>query len=732
MKAALKSIGRAASVIACAVTAWIALAPVAATAAEDAPPVALIADEVRYSAETGVVRARGAVQVFYKGRTLTAEEVIYDSAADQVSAVGPITLRTERGETVFADAATLDADLEEGLIAGARSVIEGGGKIASVEARREENRYNILEKAVFSPCEVCSDRPTPLWRIRAERIVHDQVERQIHYEDAFFDVAGVPVGFLPYFRHPSPEVKRASGLLAPEVSRDRGYGVGVKTPYFYVIDDHSDATITPFISSGDGAILETEYRRRFENGFIEVDLFAGVTNYGDDARGARARIGGFGEGRFTLDDGVFAGFDFAFAADDPFLRRYDYTERDRLNSEAFVRAYDGPNFASGSVAFIQSLRAAEPQGGIPVAVPELSARYVVEAPGVGGEFGLDFDAAGLIREDGRDVGRLSLGADWSRDAITKGGLVLRGFAEARADFYAIGDDPGFDDDAARFSPRAGVEARFPLISFGDAIGGAVGGGGGGATHILEPIAQFTIAPDLRDGDIPNEDSVLVEFDEMNLFETDRFSGFDRRETGAYATLGARYEYFDDQGLGFRASGGRILRFDDNVDFTAESGLDGDTSDYVLGASVSYKDWLEFDTRWRLSDELAANRAEIIGRVNYDPVSLYGYYLYVDADPAEGALADRSEVSLGASVLLDRNWTLGGDVRRDLIADRFVTAGGVVTYEDECAGLDVYVRRQFTESLSSPRGTSFGLRVRLFGGGTSDQSKASGACAYGAQ
>lgn len=728
MPAAHIPIGRAAALFA-AVCAFVLTAtpPALAQGAGDEPPVALIADEVRYSAETGVVRARGAVQVFYKGRTLTAEEVIYDSAADQVSAVGPVVLRTEGGETVYADTATLDADLREGLILGARSVIAGGGKIAAVEARREDDRYNILEKAVFSPCEVCADTPTPVWRIRAERIVHDQQEREIHYEDAYFDVFGVPIGYLPYFRHPSPEVKRASGLLAPEATRDRAYGLGVKQPYFYVIDDHSDATITPFISTSDGAILEGEYRRRFENGFIELDAFTGVTDYGGDGKGARARFGAFGTGRFTLDDGVFAGFDLAVSADDPFLRRYDYTNRDRLTSEGFLRAYDGSSFASGSVAFIQSLRAGERQGAIPVALPEISMRYATIAPGIGGDLAFTLDGAGLLREDGRDVGRMSLGAEWSRDAVTDGGLVLRGFAEARADFYAIDDDAAFDDDAARFSPRAGVEARYPLIAFGDSLIGD-----GGATHVVEPIIQFVVAPDLVDGDIPNEDSVLVDFDAQNLFETDRFAGFDRRETGAYVTLGARYEYFDDEGLELRASGGRILRFDDNDDFSAASGLDGDLSDYVVAGSMSYRNLLELDGRMRLGSAFGVNQAEVLGRVVYDPFTLFGAYLFVDADPAEGAPADRSEISLGGTIALDRNWTIGGDLRRDLIVDRFVSTSGVLTYEDECAGLDLYVRRELTESLSSPQGTTVGVRVRLFGAGAGDQSKASGACAYGAQ
>ena len=689
-------------------------------AAEREEPVALIADQIEYDADTGVVRASGAVEVYYRGQTLTADVITYDSRADRVTAEGDIVLRTDRGETVFADMAALDADLRAGVVEGAQSVIAGNGKIAAVEARRIDGRYNVLEKAVFSPCEVCAANPVPLWRIRAERIIHDQEAQEIHYEDAYFDFAGVTVGFLPYFRHPSPEVERATGFLAPQITRDRGYGLAVKAPYYFVIGDHSDLTLTPFLSTGDGALLETEYRRRFESGFIDLSLFTGVTDYGDDGRGAQVRLGGFGEGRFTLDQGLYAGFDYAFAIDDPFLRRYDYTERDRLSSEAFVRAYDGADYATGSVFFLQSLRDFEPQDAIPVGLPEISIRKVVETPMLGGgELGLGVDAIGLIRDDGRDIGRVSVGADWSRQWIAPSGLVLRGFAEAQADFYRIGDDPAFDNNAARFLPRAGVEARMPFVRAET----------GGGTHVIEPVMQFTVAPDVFQGDIPNEDSILVELDEKNLFETDRFDGFDRVETGAYATLGARYEYFGDD-FTVRAAGGRILRIEDDRVFSASTGLNTDASDYVAALGLGLSDWAELTTRWRFSDDFSVNRAEIGGRVDYDPFELYGYYLFVDADFTEAAFSDRSEISLGAAVTVDRNWTLGGEARRDLIADRFVNWGGVLTYEDECAGLDFYVQRQFTQSADAPRGTSVGFRVRLFGAGAGDQSKASGRCAYG--
>ena len=704
-----------------------------AAVAEDKPvfhrqtdqPVALVADQIDYDSVAGVLTATGAVEVYFGGRTLTADRIVYDSRSDRISAEGRIALRTETGEILFADAADLDTELQDGLIRGARSVIaNGGAKISAVEAQRVDNRYNVLSKAVFSPCEVCANNPTPLWRIRARQIIHDEDKGEIHYDQAFFDLMGVTVGFLPYFRHPSPEVKRASGFLEPEFEIDGAYGAALKVPYFLTLGDSADLTVTPFISAGDGALLEVQYRRLFERGFVDLTIVGGVTDYGNDSRGFRARIGGFGAAEVQVRDGVYVGFELQVAADDPFLRRYDYTDNDRLTSEAYVRAYDGRNYATVTAAYLQSLRANDPQGAIPYVIPEFDARYVLDTPFLGGgEFGLSLNGVGLVRDDGRDSARVSFGVDWSREVITDGGLVLRGFADARADYYAFEDDPAFDDDAARFSPRAGIEARMPLSRTDEA----------GGLHVVEPFVQLVVAPeDLNDGDIPNDDSVLTEFDTLNLFDADRQTGFDRVETGSRITIGGRYQRFFRDGLSFKAAGGRIFRIEDITDFSANSGLNDDESSYVASLDVSYRDWAEVRSSWRFSDDLGIERADILASADYDPFSLYASYFFVEKDAAINSPINRSELTLGGAVRLDRNWSVSANARRDLIADRFVTAGAVLSYVNECAGFDAFIKRRFTESVSAPEATTVGLRVRLFGAGGGDQSRASGACAYGAE
>ena len=129
------------------------------------------------------------------------------------------------------------------------------------------------------------------------------------------------------------------------------------------------------------------------------------------------------------------------------------------------------------------------------------------------------------------MARFSLAGGLDRTWVTGPGLVLRGFADAAGDLYTFDDDPVLGDaDEARLRSTAGLEMRFPMVQRTPQV-----------TRIVEPIIQIAHGAQTGDvNDIPNEDSLLVEFDETSLFSTNRFPGTDRYETGTYANVGLRY------------------------------------------------------------------------------------------------------------------------------------------------------------------------------------------------
>lgn len=690
-------------------------------------PVALVADRIAFDEAAGTVTARGSVEVYYGARTLTAEAITYDSRTDRIRAEGPLVLRDPSGATLFASYADLDAGLRDGLIEGARALIaDGAGRLAAVEGRRIDGRYTALSKAVYSACEVCPEAPTPLWAIRARRIVHDEERRTVHYEDAVFEVLGQPVAWLPFFSHPDPTVRRKSGFLAPTAGGSTTYGYFAKLPYFWAIDPTRDATITPFLTTGDGPILQLEYRQRLDSGGFAFSGSGGWLDTGEDGE-AEARGHIFGDGRFALDDfgigdGAVAGFDIALASDKGYLRRYDFLNDPRLDSEVYVERWGPSGYFDLGALYFQTLREDEQQDEIPFVLPEFVWRHEVDPGPDLGDLGFELSGVGLARADGRDRARVSLAADWSRRAILDRGVSLRAFAGARGDLYAFNDDPTFGDDTvARFAPYAGGEAFLPLIAR-DA----------GVSHLLEPGVQVIVAPsDLNPDEIAaddtDEDSLIAEFDETNIFSLNRSSGYDRIESGTRVNLGLRYARMADDPLRLDASAGRVFRITDDTAFSEGSGLAGAASDYVGAWSIGWGPWAELSNRIRLADDFGINRNEFRARIDIGRARLDGSYVFLQQDATQGALDDRAEAAVAASFDITPQWTISGAVRRDLEAQDYVDARAAIAYRSECASLEAFIGRDFVSRQDAPASTSFGVQVRVFGLGD-DRDRRSGVCA----
>ncbi|GMG82302.1 LPS assembly protein LptD [Paralimibaculum aggregatum] len=672
-------------------------------------PVALVADEIDYDTTTRELVASGNVEVYYGERTLTADRLIYNDATGRIRAEGNLVLRDPTGVTLFAEFADLDAELKDGILKGAQSVLDRYSRLSAVEARRVDDRYNILSRAVYSACEVCADEPTPLWRIRARQVIHDQENRIIHYEDARLEVFGVPVLWTPYFSHPDPTVERASGFLTPSVSSSaENYGYGVKLPYFLVIDEQTDLTLTPFVTTNDGIVGELEFRRAFETG----NLFFKGSAVRSDFTGDRELHGHVdSEGLFRAFDSFDWGWDVKFASDDAYLAYFDFSNEDRLTSELFASSYSRDGFFDISTARFQSLRDDEPAGQIPFVIPDMAARYEFDDPLAGGRIGAFMNSQGLLRTNGEDTGRISFGLDWERELLLPVGLALKGFAEIRGDAFFIGDsdDPDQDPTAFRFAPLIGVEARYPFVS------DASTGGFEGITQVIEPVAQFILAPyGGNDDDIPNEDSLITEFDETALFDRSHFNGYDRVEEGPRFNLGLRYALYSDFGLDFDATVGRVLRFDEETAFSEGSGLDGMASDWVGAWSASYDPYVTVSQRIRVADdglEVTRNEAELglrFGQVGFDL-----QYVFLEADPDEGADDDREELFTRARWNVTDEWSVNGFLRRDIERREWVSLGGGVRFANECCSVTAFVRRSFTDQENVSAGTSFGITVELF-------------------
>ena len=217
-------------------------------------PVTFTADSVEYDRENSLVIAQGHVEAWQNDHVLRADHITFDRNTGVAAAKGNVVLLEPDGQVLFADYAELTQDMKNGVLRDMRAILAENGRLAANGARRTDGQINELSRVVYSTCNLCAKDPTrpPLWQIRALSAVQDLEHKKIEYQDAVMEMYGIPVGYMPYFWHADPSVKRASGLLIPSIGASSHIGAFFAQPYYWVIDDQSDATFTPMITTRAG------------------------------------------------------------------------------------------------------------------------------------------------------------------------------------------------------------------------------------------------------------------------------------------------------------------------------------------------------------------------------------------------------------------------------------------------------------------------------------------------
>ncbi|MEC7669133.1 MAG: LPS assembly protein LptD, partial [Pseudomonadota bacterium] len=396
---------------------------------EPAPPALLLADRV-FVEDGNRLIAEGNVEALYEDTRLNADRIIYDQTAGTLLIEGQVRITDPNGNIFLADSAEVDAELKNGLLRGARVVLDEQLQLASLEARRVDGRYTQMSKVAVTSCQVCGRDQVPLWQIRARRVIHDEVEKQIYFDEATFHIHKIPVFYAPRLRIPDPSLKRARGFLTPSIRSSSLLGVGIKLPYFVPLGDHQDLTFTPYLSPNTRT-LETRYRRAFRYGDIEIN--SAISQ--DDLTSDNWRGYVFGTGLFRLPRDFKLKFDFQKTTDDAYLDTYGYSGSDRLKSSIEVSRTRLDEYFSAGVIRYESLRVSEDDDTQPALIFDVEYEKRLHPKALGGEIRLGFNAHHHYRTstldvdgsdddtlvDGRDTTRISTEMSWHRRWTLAGG-----------------------------------------------------------------------------------------------------------------------------------------------------------------------------------------------------------------------------------------------------------------------------------------------------------------------
>lgn len=677
-------------------------------------PVAFTADNFEYDRAAGIVTASGHVEAWQNDHVLHADKVTFDRNTNVAAAEGNVVLTEPDGQVLFADYAELTQGMREGVLKGMRTLLAQNGRLAANGARRTDGKVNEVTHAVYTTCNICKTDPTkpPLWQFRAYSAVQDVDDKRIEYQDTILDVMGVPVFYLPYFSHPDPSERRASGFLTPSFGSSSHIGAFFDLPYFWAIDPQRDLTIHPLLTTTFGPQLSAEYRQKFNDGYVRINAGMAYDN------GPQAFV--FATGRFTYDETWRYGFDLNRTTSTNYLRDFQVQNYSSvLSSSAYVEGFGTGAYTKVSVNAYQGAATSIDNRKLPYALPRYEYSYFGEPDALGGRLRFDTTDFNVVREVGNNTQRAGISLEWDRPFTGQLGEQYKLILHTDAAAYVATDlnqQPTYGTinatQTAHAQPTVGVEFRWPFMRASAKSG----------TQTIEPIVQLLGSPNtgrFLNSNIPNEDSLDLDFTDANLFSINKFSGIDRTEGGMRANVGI-HSAWAIGGASVDGLIGQSYRVHTDDSLPLLSGLDHRLSDVVARVTITPASYFDLTARTRVSPRNGnINFVDTVASAGVPKLRMNAGYLYSNTNPyflydqpptlslpssyPASYFIPRNEVTVGASSQFDA-YKFSGYVKRDLQLGKLVSVGVRGTYENECLIFDVNAFKRYT-SINNDSGST---------------------------
>jgi LPS-assembly protein len=697
-------------------------------------PFLLRADEITYDQDMDIATATGNVEISQGDRVVMADTVSYNRRSQVVTASGNITLMEPSGEVIFGDYVELEDDLREGFISNIKVLLTDNTRIAAVAGQRTDGSRKEFVRGVFSPCNLCDSDPhrAPLWQMKGVRMTHDEVDREISFEDATLEMFGVPVFYWPYFSTPDPTVKRRSGFLNPNTGYARGVGGWYGQPYYGVLSDSADFTFEPRYFTETGAFFGGEFRQAFDNATLRV---AGSVADGPRIEGGNPvpntsswRGNVAGEGRWEINDEWRSGFDVNRATDRTYTNKFhvntSYRQFGRYDlpnfrtSDVFAEGFRGDNYAQMSAFAFQDNVGGSIAEQVPKALPYASYSYVTQRDQLGGYVKVDSNALVIAREKvpsgpttlARNMNRVGTFSGYYLPVTTSDGSVWNFSTTIEADGYYVQDgydtaaNKPFSGSTGRLHPQTAAEWKYPMVNQVDTV-----------SYLIEPKADVVVGPN---GDnprrIPNEDAQAFEFDDTNLFSLRRFAGTDRIATGQRVDYGVTAGAYGLKGGSTSGFIGQSVRAHGDSSFDINSGLRDQVSDIVGRVTVSPRRYIDLSYRFRLDHStLATNRDEVSASMLVAPRSSVSISYLRFAKPVVDVSTTRTEqISTSSLIALTEYWNLYGAYAYDLVQQQSRIGRIGAYYRDECFAILLSVDETFQSDRDIQKGLSVLVRFGL--------------------
>ena len=553
--------------------------------------VILKADIIKYDSNLDTLTANGNVYVSMDKYIFRADSLYYDIKKDVLFAEGNIRIKDEEGKIVTGQRAVLKDRLKKGIIDEFILKLPDDSLLMAASANRHDTNRVSLHKAVFTPCKIyCGNKP--IWQIKAKDTDIDYEKQRITYKHMFFEVFGLPVAYLPYFFHSTPNAPAQSGILVPRITKDK-----FVLPFYFRAKPNLDFTLSPRISKNH-TIFEGELRHLVKYGSYEITgSYTKNAYYKGEKHLNRNRYTIFAKGSFYKDD-INYGFDINRASDKAYLVN-DFENYDSyLESKIYANKVDSTDYLSLEGYSFQGFRT-EDKNTIPLVFPRVRVQKIIamdEDETV--LFKIKNNAVTYNENYERQLARNALELTLSKKIITPNGHLLNFAVANRSDLYWF-NSKNFTANTekekiwSRNIPEFHAKWRYPLVR--DFLG---------TTAVkIEPIAAAFVGKNYSKNfdKFGLIDANKYELSEYNLFSSNKFSGIDYHDYGNRFSYGLNTSLFSSPYY-FDVFLGQLVYHNN----TPTKG----NSDYIGSTSIEITNNLKLYYRFRKDKKLNAIRDEV--------------------------------------------------------------------------------------------------------------------------
>tara|TARA_Y100000590_G_scaffold470309_1_gene663509 strand:+ start:2171 stop:4843 length:2673 start_codon:yes stop_codon:yes gene_type:complete len=558
-----------------------------------------------------------------------------------------------------------------------------------------DDKQTTIYKGVFTTCKK-TEKKCPPWSIYADEVKHKKKEKIIEYKNAWLEIYNKPVLYFPYFFHPDPTVKRQSGFLMPKFASSNNSGQSIHIPYYKVLSDNKDLTISPRIFFDNNIILQTEYREVNKNYNFHSDLSINSNNNTTNSH-VFAKIKG------NHNDLLYK-INLQSVSNDNYLKEHKLdspliTNFSSLNSSITIEKIEKDQAFFSSFEVYEDLTKQDSDR-YEFIYPKY--KYEKNYNNNNWNGNLDFISKGFQKKYETNISEIVIINDLKYTSNSK--ISLNGFNNSfdillrNINSDANNSSKYKNKDNNNLLSTFVFESKLPLKKSSKKY-----------NNFLTPIFSYRYSPN----ETKNYYGLDSRLNYNNIFTLDRINKDDMVEGGHSITVGAEYskKSKDDADI-FKLGLASNLRNEQNYDLPRQSSLGNKTSDIVGYANFIPSNFFNLEYEFSLDNNLDELNYNFI-KTNFTISSFKTSFEFLEED---NFIGDKSYVKNISKIDLNNNNAIAFETNRNLDKDITEYYNLIYEYKNDCLIAAVEYNKDFykDDGLEPSENIFFTIKIVPFG------------------